>query len=246
MESTGFPLEMAAANAFRHAKFEVRQSSTYVDPETGKGREIDVVVTDPDWIGAVEIGFVLECKSSNRPWVVLRSDDAFANYHRFWAFAPMTKSAQQALVKKAPEMPSMKYIERPSEGGYGLRQALDGADQAYAAAIGVVKACTHLVKEREERDYKPAAIYFPVIVVDTPIFECTLQPDGNLALVEAEHSEFLFTAHIPERVGCWVRIIGKRDLPRYAGWAREMATTLRADLQTEEDRIVGSLRKPSA
>lgn len=247
MKSTGFPLEMAAANAFRHAKFEVRQSSTYVDPETGKGREIDVVVTDQDWIGAVEIGFVLECKSSTRPWVVLRSEDAFANYHRFWAFAPMTKSAQDALVSKTPglgssSLASMKYIERSSEGGYGLRQALDGADQAYAAAMGAVKACVHLVKEREALSYKPAAIYFPVIVVDSPIFECTLQANGELALEEVSHSEFLFAAHIPERIGCWVRLIGKADLPRYAAWARELANTLRADLKDQEERILGTLK----
>lgn len=243
MESTGFPLEMAAANAFRQANFEVRQSSTYIDSETGKGREIDVVVTDPDIIGAVDIGFVLECKSSNRPWVVMRSDDAFANYHRFCAFAPMTDSAQEALVRKAPELRSMSYIERPSEGGYGLRQAFDGADQAYTAAMGVVKACVHLVKKREEQSFKPAAIYFPVIVVDTPIFECSLQADGHLALQEVVHSEFLFTAHIPDWVGSWVRIIGKSDLPRYAAWARTLATALRADLKCEEDRVVASFRE---
>ena len=248
MKSTGFPLEMAAANAFRHAKFEVRQSSTYVDPESGKGREIDVVVTDPDWIGAIDIGFVLECKSSMRPWVVLRSDDAFANYHRFRAFAPMTKSAQAALVAKSPgvgsaSLASMKYIERPSEGGYGLRQALDGADQAYAAAMGAVKACFHLVKECESLYYKPAAIYFPVIVVDSPIFECTLQANGELALEEVSHSEFMFAAHIPERIGCWVRVVGKVELHRYAAWARELANTLRADLKDQEERVLGALKQ---
>ena len=243
MKSTGFPLEMAAASAFRHASFEVRQSSTYVDPESGKGREIDVVAIDPDWIGAVDIGFVLECKSSARPWVVLRSDDAFANYNRFWAFAPMTESARDALVGSDPlynyaNLASMKYIKRPSDGGYGLRQALDGADQAYAAAMGAVKACVHLVKERESLSYKPAAIYFPVIVVDTPIYECTLQANGELVLEEVSHSEFLFSAHIPERIGCWVRVVGKSDLPRYAAWARELANTLRVDLKNEEGRVL--------
>ncbi len=251
MNSTGFPLEMAAANAFRHAKFEVRQSSTYVDPESGKGREIDVVVTDPDWIGAVDIGFVLECKSSARPWVVLRSDDAFANYNRFSAFAPMTESARAALVGKAPGfnsgcLASMKYIERPSDGGYGLRQALDGADQAYAAAIGAVKACVHLVQECESLSYKPAAIYFPVIAVDSPIYECTLLANGELALEEVSHSEFLFVAHIPGRIGCWVRIVGKADLPRYAAWARELANTLRADLKDQEERVLGTLNQEDA
>lgn len=245
MQSTGFPLEMAAANAFRHTKFEVRQGTSYIDSESGKGREIDVLVMDPDWIGAVEIGFVLECKSSARPWVVLRSEDAFANYNRFSAFALMTEAASQALVRNAPgsgagDLAAMKYIERPSEGGYGFRQALDGADQAYAAAIGAVKASAHLAKERESLSYKPAAFYFPVVVVDSPLFECTLQSDGELRLEEVSQSEFLFTAHIPEWVGCWVKVVRKSQLPVFAGWARELADILRHDLKDEEVRVLGA------
>lgn len=234
MESTGFPLEMAVANAFRQAKFDVRQSSPYVDPETGKGREIDVVVLDPDLFGAVDIGFAVECKSSDRPWVVLRSDDAFAGYHRFHALALMTDSARKALTSKAPNLRSMHYIERPSEGGYGLRQAFEGADNGYAATLGAVKACMHLAREKEDVSYKPCAIYFPVIVVDSPIFECTLQSDGQLALKEVDNSEFLFTAHMPQWIGCWVRIVAKKDLLRFATWARALAATLRADLDAEE------------
>ena len=39
---------MHTAAAFRAGGFEVRQSSHYVDPESGKGREIDVVALHPD------------------------------------------------------------------------------------------------------------------------------------------------------------------------------------------------------
>ena len=79
IKKTGFPLEMEAASAFRSAGFGVRQSFTYTDPQSEKGREIDVLAQDPDWMGVIEISFVLECKASSKPWVVLTSEDALEN-----------------------------------------------------------------------------------------------------------------------------------------------------------------------
>src|SRR6476469_3471123 len=64
LDKQGFPLEMRTASAFRAAGFDVRQSSYYVDAETGKAREIDVIAYDPDplMLGLTRIVFVLECK----------------------------------------------------------------------------------------------------------------------------------------------------------------------------------------
>lgn len=236
MTTTGFPLEMATADAFRREKFEVRQGSIYVDPESGKGRETDVVAIDPDIFGAIDVGFVLECKSSARPWVVLTSVDAAAGFNRFAAFAVTSQSAGAALMKKAENLDSMKYIERPSAGGYGLRQGLakDGQDNAYAAAMSAVKACIHFVVEAEQLDYKPCALYFPVIVVDSPIFECTLLEDGELSFKQVAMSEFMFSGHVPRRVLCWVKVVERASLPAFAAHARELAASLRADLEDEE------------
>jgi hypothetical protein len=38
LNKSGFPLEMAAAAAFRSVGFDVRQSFTYADPQSVKGR----------------------------------------------------------------------------------------------------------------------------------------------------------------------------------------------------------------
>jgi hypothetical protein len=78
LNETGFPLEMTAASAFRQAGFEVQQSATYVDLQSEKGREIDVLASDPDLIGFIDLSVVVECKSSTKPWVVLTSNDALA------------------------------------------------------------------------------------------------------------------------------------------------------------------------
>lgn len=242
LESTGFPLEMAAANAFRREKFDVRQSTPYLDPETDKGREIDVLAADPDFWGAVEINFVMECKSSSKPWIVLASDDAFLNCNRLLAFAVMSQSALSALADKAPNLGCWPFVQRGNGGGYGFRQALsDGGDAAYTAAMGVLKACADMIRAGESRRYKPLVFAFPAIVVDAPIYECRLIEGGSLELNEVAESEFLFSVHIPNPLSCSIRVVTKSQLPQFATRARELARVLREDLKAEEDRVLSSL-----
>ena len=244
LHSTGFPLEMAVANAFRREKFEVRQSIPYLDPETDKGREIDVLAIDPDYIGAIEINFVIECKSSAKPWIVLTSDDAYGRYNRFSAFAAMTTSARNALADKGADLLGCwPFIDRGDEGGYGFRQALsDGGDAAYTAAMGVMKACVDMVRSGENWSAKPMVFAFPVIVVDAPLFECRLRTDGNLELTEVAESEFLFRVHMPKPLGCSIRVLTKSRLPDFAARSRELASALRGDLKDDETRLLSALR----
>ena len=240
LQRTGFPLEMHAASAFRSAGFDVRQSATYSDPESSKGREIDVLAQDPDWIGVVEISFVVECKASPNPWVVLTSEDALSNYNRLFAFAITSLAARQALIGKGYTTFGAldPYIKRPSHGGYALRQAFcKDNDPAYAAAIGVMKACTDLAQDRTSSEIPRLAFVFPVIVVDSPLFECVLTEDGELKLTEVRQSEFLFSAYVPEHVGTCIKVITKSEVPEFARWAKKLADSIRQELKHEEARI---------
>src|SRR5262245_57945867 len=94
---------MRSAAAFRQAGFEVRQSCHYLDPETNQGREIDVLATDPDYLGVVEIHFVIECKATKKPWVLLASDDTLTGFNRIFTFGVLTKTAINTFVKRLKE-----------------------------------------------------------------------------------------------------------------------------------------------
>lgn len=233
LQSTGFPLEMEAAAAFRTAGFDVRQSSTFPDPQSDKGREIDVLAEDPDLIGVVEISFVIECKSSSKPWVVLTSTDALANYNRLFAFSVMSGAARKALAARFSELPELRhYIDRPSRGGYGFRQALGkDADPAYTAAMSALKACHGVAQDRTSSSIPRLAFAFPVIVVDSPLFECSRSDDGDLQLTEVSQSDFLFSAHIPQHIGCCIKVITREHLREYACWAKQLANAIRRDLR---------------
>lgn len=241
-DKTGFPLEMATADAFSKAGFEVRQSNPYIDPESEKSREIDVIAADPDWAGAINIEYVVECKSSTNPWVVMCSKTALRLYNRVSSFAVTTESGMVAIAQRLNKLNSWPAFAREDDTGYGFRQALsDRADVGFGAAMNVLKACVAMRRESEEKEYKPLAFYIPVIVVDTPLFECRLEPDGKLALKQVARSEFLFRAHFPKTTGCCIRVVTKGDLPTWSAEAKAVADTLRDDLQDEETRVINSL-----
>lgn len=241
IKKTGFALELEAASAFRAAGFEVRQSFTYPDPQSDKGREIDVLAQVPDIMGIIEIYFVLECKASSKPWVVLASESTLENYSRLSAFAITSEAAREAIAKKIISNDSGKpnYLQRSSRCGYGFRQAFGSNDDAaYAATIGALKACSGLVKDRITPTIPRLAFAFPVIVVDSPLFECSLKGDGELHLQEVEESDFLCSAYIPDVVGCCIKVIRKELLSKYATEAKQLEITIRQSLKDEEDSAI--------
>lgn len=226
---------MAAADAFNRAGFEVRQSDPYIDPENSKGRETDVVAIDPDWKGVINIEFVIECKSSKNPWIVLCSEHALANFNRITAFSISSAEGLEAVARRLGDLKSRQAFERPDDTGYGFRQALtDRTDAGYGAAMNVLKACIARKRDSDEMVYRTLSFFIPVIVVDSPLFECRLKPNGDLVLNEVAKSEFLFRTHMPDPVGCCIRVVTKKELRSWAAEGRLLADTLRQDFSEEE------------
>jgi len=243
LETQGFPLEMRSAAAFRMAGFEVAQSAYYVDPETGKAREIDVIARDPDHLGVLNIGFIVECKSSSKPWVLLCSPDTLVGYNRAFAFAALSDKAKDALLDRLVDMlPRFSWLRKDGLTGYALRQAFSDADSAYAAAISVAKACDGFVRECDGK-YRALAFAFPVIVVDGPLVRCLLSDKGDIVLEEAEQGEFLFTGRLPHYFGTCIKVVTSSCLAKFTTEAREVASQLRSELKSVEIEIVESWRR---
>lgn len=241
LKKTGFPLEMETATAFRTAGFDVRQSATLLDIQMEKSREIDVLATDPDPIGIIQISYVLECKSSSKPWIVFIADDVLSNYNRLLAFGMSSDTAREHLVDKIASPLVGPFIQRHARGGYAFRQALcNGSDTAYIAAIGAMKACYGLVRENKENVFSRLAFAFPVIVVDSPLFECSLDQNRELALEEVSNSEFLFSTHIPNYVGCCIKVITREHLTAFARFAKEQSNAIRSELKDVENNMISA------
>lgn len=241
LEQQGFTLEMKTASAFRSAGFEVQQSSHYIDPETGKGREIDVVASDPDHIGVVDITFLIECKSTKKPWLQLCSPDTLVGYNRFYAFGVLSTETIKVMAHPARQLVvKLPWLRKEGLVGYRVCQALSDSDVAYAAAIRVAKACDAWVHRSEDHHVRPYSMAFPVIVVDAPILQCSLSGDGSIQVSEVEEGECLFVAKLPRYFGTCIRFVSLKRLTTFALEAKAVADQLRTELKSEEDRIVAT------
>lgn len=218
LEKEGFPLEMRAARAFRQAGFEIRQSDLFTDPEDQKSREIDVVATIRSEIGFTEVDYFIECKSSKHPWVVLCADDVLSGFNRIHAFSLLSTKARERFTEEFVELSlCIKWLDKPNRCGYGLRKTFSDADAGYGASMSVVKACNaRLYKNGPQSSPTSFTFTFPVIVVDTPIFECSLAPNGDIELCQVERSSLLFTATIPNHVATCITVVHIDALGSYA------------------------------
>jgi hypothetical protein len=245
LEVTGFPLEMKAASAFRDAGFEVRQSTTYADPLSEKGREIDVLASDPDLFGFVDLAAVIECKSSPNPWVILTANDVMEGYNRLRTRAVFTERAYLTLSRgRLDDLEIEPWLHRKGRCGYALRQAFSkGNDPGYDAAMSVLSACKAIFPPTSLAGWKVAAAALPIIVVNAPLLECELQADGGLLLSEVKYSHFLFSARLPDQVSCCIRVVNASHLDETAHWAKGVMNHLRKDLEPAEKEIIEELKK---
>jgi len=244
LETQGYPLEMRAASIFRAAGFQVVQSDTYVDKESGKSREIDLVCSHDEPGGIASAKIVVECKSGEKPWIVFSSSHVLEGRNRFFVYADLSQGLRSALLKCEYDLVRRKlaWIEKPDRTGYSVVQAFkQNEDEAYGVAQALVKAArAQLLKASREKS--PFTVIFPVLVIDAPLFECYLDDRGSIQLTELSEMEFL-----PKDDSPCVRIVTFPVLPRFSETARaetdSLMELLRPAVAEELDRLANPTRR---
>jgi hypothetical protein len=133
-------------------------------------------------------------------------------------------------------------IEKPDRTGYSVVQAFkQNEDEAYGVAQALLKAArAQLLKATREQS--PFTAIFPVLVIDTPLFECFLDNSGNIQLTELSEMEFL-----RKDDGPCVRIVTFPVLPRFSETARaetdSLLELLRPAVAEELDRLANPTRR---
>lgn len=249
MNKTGFPLEMKTALSFRNHNFDVYQSHCYNDFESDKSREVDVLAIhiDPSSTGIIDVSYVMECKASKKPWVVLKGEVLSDSYHRLNSFCITSDKGREAFVNKLldGELEHIRdFTETSRYAGYDFRQAMGGDhDPAYSAAIGVIKASLSYVHERTCNVSDKLCFCFPVIVVDSPLFECSLNELGELELKEVQRSCFNFSSYHPEVVSTTITVITKSELDNFSEEAEKIAVSIRKEFAKQESELFNKLCK---
>lgn len=158
IESSGFPLEFAAADALTKAGFIAHQGRTYEAPgaaEAGEStfREIDVLADLVDTRSPMPIHLVVECKHLIAPWVIISGErDRSANVQPI--LSSSTYVDPDALAAHSREVFDIKppiafgvvqvvtkttEAGTPRGGSRSTNQAFDAVRQVVSAAMGAAR-----------------------------------------------------------------------------------------------------------
>lgn len=231
MSKRGYPLEMKVTHELRkHRPDLLQQSYYYEDAFTEELREADVVTSwspstaNGDNNRRVTFTAVIECKASGAPWVVFtqRSRPTWGTWRvgertvltlgeRF----PVRDIFQRHGTQSSP----LFSMARNLEPGHGLTQKRDdrgGKDWAYDAVRQVISAAHGIARDFEVHGSgDPVTIVMPLVVTDSPLFECYVDADGEVAAESVLRSSVLMrTQH--SRRSTYVRIVNSADLPALA------------------------------
>ena len=214
LQTQGYPLEMKVAKAARlNGTFQVRQGWHYLDADTTVSRETDVVLTVSDHYGLVEINFVIECKSSNKPWILFLADNVAESYSTIHSFGFFTEEALNAIFEIKEYMFDVKRDANSSEKNtpkrllwnkgckitaYNLTQAFDGnSDAPYAATMSSIKAALWLSKNSFWSGCGPKfAISIPIVVTSSTLFSCYLNKTNESQLDQIQNGKLFSTQFI--------------------------------------------------
>lgn len=242
LQKQGYPLEMEVASALSKKGLWVRQSSYYKDPESDKSREIDVICTEVEVLGMAALHFVVECKASEKPWILFSSKDTLSNFNVLFALGILSDQARGALSKHIETegfWDLFAWFNRNRRLGYSMTQAFTNSDDSvHSAVLGALKACLWLKKENS----CPLFFAFPVVVVDAPLVECFLDDDGEMQVEEIPDGVLFFDGQLPNCHGCCLRIISRRALHNYCdelvGLKDAVLTLIQDDIKLEWEKLV--------
>jgi hypothetical protein len=205
LEEQGYPLEMKVARLFQEAGFSVSSAEYYVDPEEGKPREIDVIASMATTISGVsfQLAYTVECKSSKKsPWVCFRAGRKQQREPSIGFLARHATAQGRDLLTELscnPDVTTGRLFHLPDDYAYGIANVREkGVDLPYQAILGARKAAQSLIAHYDQIQKLPNAVHtvciaFPLIVVDTLLFNCELGNTGDTEITETSSQTVLRT-----------------------------------------------------
>ena len=236
LKSQGYPLEMKVASELRNAGFNVHLSHYYSDPENETIREIDVVATYPEYTGCLDISFVIECKVSKKnPWLLFSTAHTLEGFNRLFAFCINSDSARGALVGKDVEtFIKLPWMKKKGRTAYGITQAFtSGEDMTFKATTSVLTAAIARKRKLNKQSWKPFVFVFPIIIVDSALFECYLNDSGKVVIESLQDIDLFFPWRIGEDIGTCIHIFTFDRLSAFISEAKSVAEALSSLLELD-------------
>lgn len=209
LRKQGYPLELRVAEECVEHGFEVIPGLVFEDPELNKQREIDVFCLGGDFFGALRIGLAIECKSGDKPWLLIGPRGPVV-FNRLHGFSVLSRDLIPPLAERLAPLLALECFPTTSGvTGRALVQAFsDREDQAYGAAMSALKAAIwHSTGSTDGQAAAPLRCAFPIIVVDTPLMSCGLKEDGSLTVERISSGWLYFSHRINQSWGTCIRVV---------------------------------------
>lgn len=218
----GFPFEMEIARAFQSSGFIVTISDFYVDYETNDSREIDIIAlrnSDREIKTPLQVCINIECKSSReKPWVLFVSDAQPEHFIPFHTLC--SKPFKSFLYEMYPKLPNWKEFNKspilnPNKYAHSITQAFSsGKDLPFEAIMKTIKSAIYRVNDFDKRIFKSHNKYyniivFPTIVIDTRLFECTLDKADKITINEVQSGVLFWKGINPITSSSIIQIVTK-------------------------------------
>jgi len=240
LETQGYATEMKVAMQLKKYNFGVLQSFYYDDPETNISREIDVIARSIDNGGLLEMFSVIECKKSQKPWIVFTSEASVQN--RITSFAVMGETTKSSIIKNITKMLQIDWLRKEGRVGYSITEAFTNKeDSSFKAGISATKAAISLSKSNQLAGVNYFNFYFPTVVFDGQLFECYLDENGNSVVNEVSSVFLNFQIKFGEYQGASIHIV---KLDFFETYCRELEKTfiqLKQILKLDRKRLALSL-----
>jgi hypothetical protein len=186
IDTQGYPIELRTAEALRSSSAGWSHGRTYLDPNTGKAREIDLIGYFDRANCAIHV--VFECKHSrDKPWVVFATDRKTLTAVGYAHGVPATPSLREHLKDATMRaLLDLRVFRDPERVGFNLVRAhTDNQDAAHQALGTLTAACQALCDSIGK--YGHRVLYVPVVVIDSPLFTCyTSGTTGDYALRQVD------------------------------------------------------------
>lgn len=254
LETEGYPLEIKVAREFRDRGFRVQQSEYYKNRE-GVFRETDVLAArstlwdDPQMTTLFEMEAVVECKGfPSRPWVIFSAPLAKNTpaHQRDVRIGTPRGIQLMSIALMGSELAELEYFKPRERAAYSVVPAFKGNDDAFKAVSGIADAAYARAVHWGEQDLEDVVdlfgVYFPVVVINAPLFEC-FEDAGGLQLVERTHVPLHWRkTFFQEHEFTVIDIVTEQGLTTYVQHMVEVYDVLDrvyGDPKTREERSLG-------
>ncbi len=249
LEKSGYPLELEIARQVEAIELAWTQSWHYLDEDTQKYRETDVIAwkeillrTDRDPV-LVRLSLCIECKRSDASWVAFTSKRTSPG-DLFEVFAtPASEYGTKVLKRIAPFLLESPAFQRDDPVAYSVTTAHLGKkgqprnerDSAYGAIRGVSDGSIARARAADGAGMTVAEIVVPLIVFDGDLLAATLQDSGEISLDPVDEILVVQRRPTEQRPFTIVRIVTAARVTNYL--ERFLKSTTVLDIHKDAIRL---------